>query len=378
MRSSNILLIFAFSLYALFYPTDRLPVRAPDHNPFAQKANSQDSPKAKAAVVGLPRLFSTLSASGTVGLSFSYQISATNSPTSFAAVGLPEGLSVSTITGLITGKPTKAGVTNVLVTAVNAGGAGTDTLVITIVDPPAPVPPAPVPPAPVPVPPAPTPPAPVPPPNPPMLIIPLEVKADSGMMFSIKAVTEGKKVIWDVPDGVQYREFGKELVCIVSIKGPKTYIVRCITSINDEPIEGKCCVKVDSQLPVPPNPPDPTPPVPPTDPFTADLIKIFNAYPVADKAVNLANLEKLKSIFVQIKTLPDDKTITTYGMMLNIIGAVSVKILPAGILSEMRERVATELDSTISTDPDVDLSDSERAKVKAAFVKVSNALNAVK
>ena len=41
------------------------------------------------------------------GTAFSYQITASNSPTSFSAAGLPDGLSVNTA-GLISGTPTAA------------------------------------------------------------------------------------------------------------------------------------------------------------------------------------------------------------------------------------------------------------------------------
>ncbi|MFI5363539.1 MAG: beta strand repeat-containing protein, partial [Elusimicrobiota bacterium] len=81
---------------------------------------------------------SALSASSTTGTAFSYQIAATNSPTSFSAAGLPAGLSVNTSNGLITGTPSTAGTTNVTIGAVNAAGTGTATLVVTI-NPPAPV-----------------------------------------------------------------------------------------------------------------------------------------------------------------------------------------------------------------------------------------------
>ena len=45
------------------------------------------------------RITSATTASGTVGTAFAYQITATNSPTSYGATGLPAGLSVNTSTG---------------------------------------------------------------------------------------------------------------------------------------------------------------------------------------------------------------------------------------------------------------------------------------
>jgi len=79
-----------------------------------------------------PVINSALTASGTAGSSFSYQITATNSPTSYNATGLPSGLSVNTGTGVISGTPTSAGVSNITISATNADGTGSDTLVLTI------------------------------------------------------------------------------------------------------------------------------------------------------------------------------------------------------------------------------------------------------
>jgi hypothetical protein len=79
-----------------------------------------------------PAITSPLTANGVVGAAFSYTIAATNQPASFGAAGLPAGLSVNTSTGIISGTPTAAGSSNVTISATNAGGTGSATLVITI------------------------------------------------------------------------------------------------------------------------------------------------------------------------------------------------------------------------------------------------------
>jgi fibronectin type 3 domain-containing protein len=79
-----------------------------------------------------PVITSAASASGTVGSAFSYQIAASNSPTSYAATGLPAGLSVSTTTGLISGTPTAGGTSTVTLSATNSGGTGSAKLTLTI------------------------------------------------------------------------------------------------------------------------------------------------------------------------------------------------------------------------------------------------------
>jgi hypothetical protein len=79
-----------------------------------------------------PVITSASTAVGTVGVAFSYQIVATNNPTSYGASGLPAGLSVNTTTGRISGTPTTAASSNVNLSAVNAGGTGTAVLSLTI------------------------------------------------------------------------------------------------------------------------------------------------------------------------------------------------------------------------------------------------------
>ena len=79
-----------------------------------------------------PVISSTLSATGTQGAAFNYQIAATNSPTSFGASNLPAGLNVNTTTGLISGTPTATGAITVTISASNAQGTGTNTLMLTV------------------------------------------------------------------------------------------------------------------------------------------------------------------------------------------------------------------------------------------------------
>lgn len=58
----------------------------------------------------------------TVGVPFSYKVTASNYPRSFAITGLPPGIVYSTATGLISGRPTVGGVYTVTVKAVNPAG----------------------------------------------------------------------------------------------------------------------------------------------------------------------------------------------------------------------------------------------------------------
>src|SRR5438128_9169051 len=91
---------------------------------------------ASTVLAAKPVITSPLTATGQVGVAFSYQITATNSPTSFNATPLPAGLSVNTITGLISGTPTTAGTFSVTISATNSSGTGSATLTLTIKPPP--------------------------------------------------------------------------------------------------------------------------------------------------------------------------------------------------------------------------------------------------
>jgi hypothetical protein len=79
-----------------------------------------------------PVITTSSSASATQGRVFKYQITGTNSPTSFGASGLPSGLSVNTASGLISGTPTVAGTFNITISATNSTGTGMATLTLTI------------------------------------------------------------------------------------------------------------------------------------------------------------------------------------------------------------------------------------------------------
>lgn len=84
---------------------------------------------------GAPDINSPLSATGQIGVLFNYQITASNTPNAFVATGLPAGLEIDAVTGAIRGTPVAPGSTSVTITAANAVGSDTRTLVITVLEP---------------------------------------------------------------------------------------------------------------------------------------------------------------------------------------------------------------------------------------------------
>ena len=83
-------------------------------------------------VVPVPVITSALTAAGNLSASFNYQISATNYPTSFFAIGLPLGLSFDPAGGRIFGIPGVTGSFAVTLRAINNGGTGGANLNLTI------------------------------------------------------------------------------------------------------------------------------------------------------------------------------------------------------------------------------------------------------
>jgi hypothetical protein len=79
-----------------------------------------------------PTVTSSGTASGTWGVAFAYQITATNSPTSFGTTVSIPGVSFSTTTGSFSGTPTALGTFSGTISATNANGTGSKMLTVTI------------------------------------------------------------------------------------------------------------------------------------------------------------------------------------------------------------------------------------------------------
>jgi hypothetical protein len=83
--------------------------------------------------VAAPVITSAAQADARVGSPFAYQITAKNAPASFSASGLPDGVTVDSVTGLISGTPAVDGTFDVTLGATNKSGTGTAPLTLTVV-----------------------------------------------------------------------------------------------------------------------------------------------------------------------------------------------------------------------------------------------------
>jgi formylglycine-generating enzyme required for sulfatase activity len=86
----------------------------------------------EASGIEVPAITSTSSGSAKANGAFTYQITATNAPTSYEASGLPAGLSIDSNTGLISGIPTTGGIYSIALSARNLAGTGSAPLLLTI------------------------------------------------------------------------------------------------------------------------------------------------------------------------------------------------------------------------------------------------------
>lgn len=80
----------------------------------------------------IPVITSSVQVEAAAGSAVSYQITAANSPSAFAAQGLPAGLSLNSASGLISGNPEAGGVFNVTVSATNSFGSGSRAIIFFI------------------------------------------------------------------------------------------------------------------------------------------------------------------------------------------------------------------------------------------------------
>ena len=84
------------------------------------------------ATLPAPVITSANYSNPSMNMLFYHSIDATNSPTSYSAAGLPPGLSLNTMTGIVTGIPTAAGVYPATLGATNATGTGTQVFTVTV------------------------------------------------------------------------------------------------------------------------------------------------------------------------------------------------------------------------------------------------------
>lgn len=87
-----------------------------------------------APLAATPVITSPDTATGAQGRAFAYQIAANNNPETFAATGLPRGLTLNAATGLISGTTAASGAVSITVSATNTAGTGTQNVTLNLAD----------------------------------------------------------------------------------------------------------------------------------------------------------------------------------------------------------------------------------------------------
>ncbi|WP_405895592.1 putative Ig domain-containing protein [Streptomyces sp. NBC_00104] len=113
-----------------YLTTDMVPMFANEHVQNLRFLDA-DTP----AVTAAPEITSAGEATATMKRAFNHLVTATGLPTSFAAEGLPRGLSMDPRTGLISGVPSRPGSCTVTVSAANSAGTATKSVKLTVLHP---------------------------------------------------------------------------------------------------------------------------------------------------------------------------------------------------------------------------------------------------
>lgn len=204
------------------------------------------------------------------------------------------------------------------------------------------------------------------------LTLPKEIRTAPGRLLALTANTEGKRVVWRVPDQFEFRlcPSGRELtgVCLT----PGRYLLTAITAIGEEPIVADCVVIVEGNQPLPPNPKPPDPA--PVDPLQNELQRLYTEDTAASKAETLAKLAALYRLAASTVQKPE---IENAGQLAQVIRDASTNLVGAGLLG-VRRRVAEELSRVLPTDPDVKLTADVRDRATKLFTRLSTICEVIK
>jgi hypothetical protein len=117
------------------------------------------------------------------------------------------------------------------------------------------------------------------------------------------------------------------------------------------------------------------PVIPDADPFRLSVRAIFGS--IADPA-KTANAAALAAAYRTAVELCNDTSLTTTGDLYGAIRAATSKALPDGVLVPVRDRIRTELNGALPSDPATLLTSSVRQSIAAQFGRVAGVIEGLK
>ena len=161
------------------------------------------------------------------------------------------------------------------------------------------------------------------------------------------------------------------------VGAPGTYLIELIAIKLDstgQTVVDETSYNLVIERPVPPTPPAPPAPALPQTALGTDLQAAYTAETSPAKASYKA---KLSAIFKQAVTVVDSTDLKTMGDIQNVLVTSLKAILPAGVMTGVRQRIATEL-ATLGTTATDALTADKKAAAKALFTTIANTLDGVK
>lgn len=200
----------------------------------------------------------------------------------------------------------------------------------------------------------------------PAINLPKDLTVKSGRLLKIEATSAGKSIRWaNTSDDADLIVSESGRWAIFSSTVPGVYKVFAWTAAGDNPSEASICAILVSE----PNP-QPNPPAP--DDALKNAIKAI--YGADGSPGKKGYKDSLQQLWLEIAKKASDLDIRSVGELFSIAKQSSLKILPAGALLPIREKIAADINANLPTDPQAELTVEIRNKAAKLFNRYAEIL----
>jgi hypothetical protein len=203
----------------------------------------------------------------------------------------------------------------------------------------------------------------------PAINLPKDLTVKPGRLLKIEATSAGKSIRWaNTSDDADLIVSESGRWAIFSSTVPGVYKVFAWTAAGDNPSEASICAILVSD----PNP-QPNPPAP------EDALKnaIKAIYGADNSPGKKGYKDSLQALWLEVAKKASDLDIRSVGELFSIAKQSSLKILPPGALLPIREKIATDINENLPTDPQVELTVEIRSKAAKLFNRYAEILGGV-